>query len=68
MKNETVDRFETIEEIANLLGVPKSFIYARTRTNSIPHYKIGKYCRFIRSEVLEWARGKRATGGQKEGV
>ena len=32
-----------INEMAEKLSVPTSWIYQRTRTNEIPHYKIGKY-------------------------
>ena len=32
----------TIDEAAALLRVPKSWLYERTRTNSVPHMKVGK--------------------------
>src|SRR5262249_25821715 len=46
----------TIDEAAALLRVPKSWLYERTRTNSVPHMKLGKYLRFDRQEFLAWAR------------
>jgi excisionase family DNA binding protein len=46
----------TAEQLANHLNVPKSWIYERTRDNSIPHIKIGKYVRFSLPEVLAWIK------------
>ena len=45
-----------IDWMAKKLGVPVSWLYARTRTNEIPHYKVGKYVRFVESEVWEWLK------------
>ena len=39
----------TVDELANTLKVPKSWIYSRTREKSadpIPHTRVGKYRRF----------------------
>ena len=46
----------TVSELASLLQVPVSWIYERTRTGQIPHLRLGKYVRFERDTVLEWAR------------
>lgn len=46
----------TIEEAAALIRVPKSWLYERTRTNTVPHVKLGKYLRFDREELVTWAR------------
>ena len=45
-----------INSMAKKLDVPKSWLYFRTRTNEIPHYKIGKYVRFDEAEVWEWIK------------
>ena len=45
-----------VEEMAKKLDVPISWLYARTRTNEIPHLKVGKYVRFDESEVWEWLK------------
>jgi len=52
----------TIDEAAALLSVPKSWLYERTRTNSVPHMKLGKYLRFDQQEFLAWARQFRRDG------
>ena len=45
-----------INVMAKKLDVPPSWLYSRTRTNDIPHYKVGKYCKFDESEVWEWLK------------
>jgi excisionase family DNA binding protein len=45
-----------VEEMAKKLDVPVSWLYARTRTDEIPHLKVGKYVRFDESEVWEWLK------------
>ena len=45
-----------IKEMAKKLDVPESWVYSRTRTNDIPHYKVGKYCKFDESEVWDWLK------------
>jgi excisionase family DNA binding protein len=53
----TSTRLWNIEELADYLAVPKSWIYDRTQdrgNDRIPHYKIGKYLRFDpRSEEFQ---------------
>ena len=52
----------TVEEIAAFLRVPNSWIYERTRRRGMermPHFKLGKYLRFSRVEVLEWVQRQR---------
>jgi len=49
----------TIIEMAERLKVPKSWLYSRTRetgSGSIPRINVGKYIRFIESEVMDWLR------------
>lgn len=52
----------TIDQVAELLKVPKTWIYQRTRersSNTIPYYKVGKYLRFKSSEVQGWLQEQR---------
>lgn len=49
----------TVEELAGKLKVFKSWIYARTRETgpgTIPRIKVGKYIRFVESEVMDWLK------------
>jgi predicted DNA-binding transcriptional regulator AlpA len=56
------DDLATVREIAELLQVPVSWIYNRSRRRGIeriPNFKLGKYLRFSRYEVLEWVQRQR---------
>jgi len=52
----------TVQEAADLLRVPVSWLYERTRTNSVPHVKLGKYLRFDRDELAAWINELRRDG------
>ncbi len=50
-------RLLTVEEVADMLQVPKSWIYERTRRRGqeqLPHLKVGKYLRFEECTVREF--------------
>lgn len=52
----------SIGEVAELLKVPVSWVYERTRRRSadrIPGFRLGKYWRFRYSEVLAWLERQR---------
>jgi excisionase family DNA binding protein len=44
--------------MASKLDVPVSWLYSRTRTNKVPHYKVGKYVKFRESEIWDWLKKK----------
>ncbi len=47
----------TVDELAALLKVPRSWIYQRTRArgrDQLPHIKLGKYLRFEEQVVRAW--------------
>lgn len=47
----------TVRQVAELLQVPASWVYGRMRKRSLerlPAYRLGKYWRFNRDEVLAW--------------
>jgi len=49
-------------DIAHLLRVPISWVYERTRRRGVermPHFKLGKYLRFSKQEVLDWLHKSR---------
>ena len=51
------ERLIDVKELAETIGVPKSWVYSRIREkgpNTIPHLKLGKYRRFRLSEVIHW--------------
>lgn len=51
------ERLLTVQEVAELLRLPVSWVYERTRwqgNQQLPHMKMGKYLRFRKAEVLGW--------------
>ena len=59
----TLGEVLTVAETAALLKVPKSSVYEWTRFRGgrqgapVPHRKVGKYLRFLRSELEAWIVG-----------
>ncbi len=52
----------TVQEVADLLRVPVSWVYGRMRSRSrerLPGYRLGKYWRFQKEEVLTWVASHR---------
>ena len=50
-------RLLTINQVAELLQVPRSWVYSQTRVrnrNRLPGLRLGKYWRFREAEVLAW--------------
>ena len=53
-----MNNFLTIEEAEQLLKVPRSWLYERTRKGEIPHVKLGKYIRFDQDQLLAWVAAR----------
>ena len=54
----------SVEELSESLNVPKSWVYSRTREigpDTIPKIKVGKYCRFVLDDVLDWLKCQNET-------
>jgi excisionase family DNA binding protein len=55
--SDAVPRILTVEDVAELLRVPKTWVYEHSRKRGmrrIPHKKLGKYLRFTETEVRAW--------------
>ena len=55
-----------VEEVADLLKVPVSWVYERTRrrgVDRIPGFRLGKYWRFREADVLAWINRQKVGGG-----
>ena len=55
----------TVEEVAELLKVPVSWVYDRTRrrsVNRLPGFRLGKYWRFDEMELRAWLDRQRPGG------
>ena len=48
------DTLLTAEEVAALLQVTCSWVYAQTRRHRIPHLRLGRYVRYRRSTLHRW--------------
>jgi excisionase family DNA binding protein len=49
----------SVDELAESLNVPKSWIYSRTRETgpgAMPRIKVGKYVRFELDRVIDWLK------------
>ena len=44
----------TLDQACIILGRSKSSIYKLTSNNKLPHFKIGRHLRFVRSEIIAW--------------
>ena len=53
-----MNAFLTIKDAQQLLKVPRSWLYERTRKGEIPHVKLGKYIRFDREQLLAWVAAR----------
>jgi excisionase family DNA binding protein len=56
------EQYLDAKAVSELLGLKESWVRARTREGEIPHYPFGRYRRYVRAEVLEWAKGLRQGG------
>ena len=48
-----------VDELADILSVPRSRVYYWTHTDEIPHYKLGQSVRFRLDEIMDWMETKR---------
>lgn len=46
-------------EVSLLLGVPVTWVYAKSEAGELPSYKLGHYRRFKRTEIVEYLRACR---------
>ncbi len=44
----------SVQEVADVLGVPRSCVYYLVKAHGLPVRKIGKYFRFYERELLKW--------------
>ncbi|MFC1715351.1 helix-turn-helix domain-containing protein [Candidatus Poribacteria bacterium] len=49
-----LEKLLTVQEICDLLKVPKSYVYWLTHSKRIPYLKINGHLRFRESAIAEW--------------
>ena len=62
MSTQSQCELMTVQQVAELLQVPVSWVYGRLRKRSLerlPGYRLGKYWRFDKEEVLAWLAQQR---------
>jgi excisionase family DNA binding protein len=52
------EKIMSVKEVADFLGVGPRIIYAKCENNEIPFFRSGKYIRFKKSQLIEWAKSK----------
>jgi len=46
-----------VEELADELNVPTTWVYKKSAEGSLPSVRVGRYLRFDLDEVMAWLRG-----------
>ena len=63
MSDNGIPRLLTVEEVAEMWQLSRSWIYERTRRRGLeqlPHFKLGKYLRFEEKAVKEYLERQKA--------
>lgn len=55
----------TASEVAELLGVPKSWVYEQSRAGRIPTVTLGRYRRYRREAIEAWVAELEAAGSAR---
>jgi excisionase family DNA binding protein len=61
----SVDPLLTADEVASLMRVTRSWVYAETRRNDLPHLRLGRYVRYRRSAIEQWMEGVERGPGRR---
>ncbi|MGN9173314.1 helix-turn-helix domain-containing protein [Lachnospiraceae bacterium HCP1S3_A8] len=62
---EEIERWYSLEEIANHLGVSKDTIRSYIKKGTIPFYKVGRQYKFKLSEVDVWVESGQSADADK---
>jgi excisionase family DNA binding protein len=54
---DEMTQYLTVEDVALMLSVHKSWVYERVKRGTIPHLKIGTLVRFRPEDVDKWLAG-----------
>lgn len=67
LKGRTMsDRWVSVEEIAEYLGVSKDTVYGWIAKKDMPAHKVGRLWKFKANEVDDWVRNGKASDDHKE--
>ena len=54
------DRWLSVEEIAEYLGVSKDTVYTWVSTKNMPGHRVGRFWKFKTAEIDDWVRAGEA--------
>lgn len=57
----------TVEEVAELLKIPRSSVYKLAQEGRIPALKVGRHWRFYRPVLLQWIAGEASFDRRRPG-
>lgn len=60
------DRWLSVGEIAEYLGISKDSVYAWIEKKGLPGHRIGRLWKFKRSEVDDWVHKGKAADAQRD--
>ncbi|MBM3337253.1 MAG: helix-turn-helix domain-containing protein [Betaproteobacteria bacterium] len=66
MKTMTEDRWLSVEEIADYLGVKRDTVYKWIERKKMPAHKVGSLWKFKREEIDAWVRSGEARDRRTE--
>jgi len=66
MVTKMTERWLSVEEIADYLGVSKDTIYAWRDKKGLPAHRIGRFWKFKANEVDDWVRNGDAADNSEE--
>ena len=62
----TQDRWHSVDEIAEYLGVSKDTVYAWVTQKGMPGHKVGRFWKFKTGDVDAWVRAGGAASSSEE--
>jgi len=65
MTSVTDERWLSLDEIANYLGIKRDTVYKWIDRRKMPAHKVGSLWKFKRDEVDEWVRSGEAGNGRE---
>ena len=68
MSDKCIEKWSTLKEVQEYLGVGRETILQWIAKRNMPAYKVGRLWKFKLSEVDEWIREKCTTVGDCEGL
>jgi excisionase family DNA binding protein len=60
------DRWMSVDEVAEYLGVSKDSVYSWLTSKGMPGYRVGRFWKFKRNDVDAWVRAGGAASASDE--